>query len=137
MNRGWVIRGWVKYRVEYRVNYRVDYQILGEFLSKKVGHYSAYYSTPNNGPILNIFWIARRGRVIRRSLSGMEIRMTPDVKLRFVNFRRFVGFNFSQLQLLRFVVVMIWSYSLGHLYSVMLTTFSNDNTHMVFIIYRR
>ena len=45
-----------------------------------------------------------------KQTSGMEIRGTPDVKLRFVGFRRLVGFNFGQLQLLRFVVVMVWSY---------------------------
>ena len=45
-------------------------------------------------------------------------RRTPDVKLRFVSFNRFHGFNFGQIQLLRFVVVMVWSNSLGHLESV-------------------
>ena len=53
---------------------------------------------------------------------GTEIRRTQDVKLRFVSFRRFIGFNFGQVQLLRFVDVMVQSYSFGHLYSVMLTT---------------
>ena len=45
----------------------------------------------------------------------MEVRRTLDVKLRFVGFIRFVGFNFSQIQKIRFVVVMVWSYSFGHL----------------------
>ena len=56
-----------------------------------------------------------------KKTSGTEIRRTPDVKLRFVGFRRFVGFNFGQVQLLRFVIVMIRSNSFGHLHSVMLT----------------
>ena len=41
-----------------------------------------------------------------------------NLKLRFVNFIRFVGFNFGHVQLLRFVVVMVWTYSFGHLDSV-------------------
>ena len=36
MDRGWVTRPWV----EYRVKYQVEYWILGEFLSKKVKFYS-------------------------------------------------------------------------------------------------
>ena len=56
------------------------------------------------------------------SNTDTEIRRTLDVKLKFVGFRRFVGFNFGQVQLLRFVIVMFRSYSFGHLYSVMLTT---------------
>ena len=45
--------------------------------------------------------------------SGMEVRRTPDVKLRFVgfirflSFIRFVGFNFGHAQLLRFIAVMV------------------------------
>ena len=39
-------------------------------------------------------------------------------KLRFVGFIRFDGFNFSQIQKIRFVVVMVWSYSFGDLDSV-------------------
>ena len=39
-------------------------------------------------------------------------------KLRIVGLNRFVGFNFGQIQLLRFVVVMIQSISFGHLDSV-------------------
>ena len=34
---------------------------------------------------------------------GKDVRRTPDVKL------RFVGFNFSQIQKIRLVVVMVWS----------------------------
>ena len=52
----------------------------------------------------------------KKKTSGTEIRRTSDVKLRFVGFRRFVGFNFGEVQLLRFVGVMVWSYSFGHLY---------------------
>ena len=51
-------------------------------------------------------------------LAGMEVRMTPDVKLGFVGFIRFVGFNLGHVQFLRFVVVMVRSYSCGHLDSV-------------------
>ena len=45
------------------------------------------------------------------SRSGTEVRRTPDVRLRFVGKIRFVGFNFGNVQLLRFVVVMGQSYS--------------------------
>ena len=45
----------------------------------------------------------------RKNTSGMEVSRTPDVRL------RFVGFNFGHVQLLRLVVVMVWSYSFGHL----------------------
>ena len=51
----------------------------------------------------------------KKKKSGKEVRRTLDVKLRFVSFTRFVGFNFGQFQLLRFVVVMVWSNSFGHL----------------------
>ena len=54
----------------------------------------------------------------RKKTSDREVRRTPDVKLRFVGFIRFVGFNFGHVQLLRFVVVMVRSYSFGHLDSV-------------------
>ena len=37
----------------------------------------------------------------KKKTSATEIRRTPDVKL------RFVSFNFGQVQLLRFVVVMV------------------------------
>ena len=52
----------------------------------------------------------------RKKASGMEIRRTQDVKLRFVRF------NFGQIQFLRFVVVMIRPNSFGHLHLVMLIT---------------
>ena len=47
--------------------------------------------------------------------SGTEVRRTLDVKLRFVGFMRFVGFNFGHVQLLRFFIVMVRSYSFSHL----------------------
>ena len=49
---------------------------------------------------------------LQEKTSGTEVRRTPDVKL------RFVGFNFGQIHLLRFVVVMVRSNSFGHLDSV-------------------
>ena len=49
------------------------------------------------------------------NISGTEVRRTPDVKLLFVGFIKFVGFNFGHVQLLSFVVVMVWSYSFGRL----------------------
>ena len=51
----------------------------------------------------------------KKKTSGTEVRRTPDVRLRFVGFIRFVGFNFGHVQLLRFVIVMVGSYSFGHL----------------------
>ena len=48
----------------------------------------------------------------RKKTSGKEIRRTPDLKL------RFVGFNLGQVQLLRFVIVMVRSNSFGQLDSV-------------------
>ena len=53
-----------------------------------------------------------------KKTSGTDIRRTPDIKLRFVSFNWFVGFNFGQIQFLRFVVVMVRSNSFGHLDSV-------------------
>ena len=54
-----------------------------------------------------------------KKTSGMDrVRRTQVIKLRFVGFIRFVGFNFSHVQILRFVIVMVWSYSFGHLDSV-------------------
>ena len=50
-----------------------------------------------------------------KKTSGSEVRRTPVVKSRFVGFIRFVGFNFGHVQLLKFIVVMVWSYSFGHL----------------------
>ena len=54
----------------------------------------------------------------KKKTSGTDIRRTPDVKLRFASFNRFVGLNFGKIQLLRFVVLMVWSNSFGHLDSV-------------------
>ena len=51
----------------------------------------------------------------KKKTSGTDIRRTLDVKLRFIGFIRFVGVNFGQIQLLRFVVVMVRSNSFGHL----------------------
>ena len=45
----------------------------------------------------------------KKKTSGAEVRRTPDIKLRFVSFIRFVGFNFGHVQLLRYVVVMVRS----------------------------
>ena len=50
----------------------------------------------------------------KKKPSGTEVRRTPDIKLRFAGFIRFVGFNFGQIQKIRFAVVMVWSYSFGH-----------------------
>ena len=50
---------------------------------------------------------------LQEKTSGMQIRGTPDIRL------RFAGFNFGYVQLLRFVIVMIRSYSFCHLNSVM------------------
>ena len=49
---------------------------------------------------------------LQEKTSGTDIWRTPDVKL------RFVGFKFGQVQLLRFVVVMVHSNSFGHLDSI-------------------
>ena len=46
----------------------------------------------------------------KKKTSRTDIRRTPDVKLRLVGFDRFVGFNFSQIQLLRFIVVIVQWY---------------------------
>ena len=35
----------------------------------------------------------------KKKTSGTEVRTTPDVKLRFVGFIRFVSFNFGHVQL--------------------------------------
>ena len=54
----------------------------------------------------------------RKKPSGTEVRRTLNVKLRFVGFIRFLGFSFGQIQKIKFVIVMVWSYSFGHLDSV-------------------
>ena len=53
----------------------------------------------------------------RKKSSGTEITKAPTVKLRFVGFIIFVNLNFGQVQLLRFIIVMIRSNSFGHLNS--------------------
>ena len=50
--------------------------------SRILGH----YSTPNNGPISNIFWIARGGRVICRSLFGRDAKQKHLKTGHFVRF---------------------------------------------------
>ena len=45
-------------------------------------------------------WPRFASLLYEKNTSGKDIRRTPDVKLRFVGFKRFVGFNFSQIQLL-------------------------------------
>ena len=55
-------------RLDYYLPYSSKIQVLDSTPSRILGHYWAYYSTPNNGRISNIFRVARRGRVIRRSL---------------------------------------------------------------------
>ena len=51
----------------------------------------------------------------KKKTSGTDVRRTPDIKLSFVGFIRFVGFKFGQIQKIVFIVVMVWSYSFGHL----------------------
>ena len=55
-------------QLDYYSPYLSKIQVLNSTLSRILGHYSAYYSTPNNDQISNIFGIARQGRVICRSL---------------------------------------------------------------------
>ena len=55
--------------------------------------------------------------------SDTKVRRTPVVKLRFFGFIRFLGFNFGHVQSLRFVIVLVRSYSLGHLDLVKWITF--------------
>ena len=69
----------------------------------------------------------------KKKTSGTDIRKTQDVKLRFIVFNRFVGFNFGQIQLLRFIVVMVWSYSFGHLDTVKWITLYNMPTNVALI----
>ena len=57
-------------------------------------------------------------RYSKRKTSGTEVRRTPDIRLRFVGLIRFDCFNLGHVQLLMFVIVMVWSYSFGHLESV-------------------
>ena len=64
-----------------------------------------------------ICWCGR-SLLYKKKTSGTEVRRTPDVKSRFVGFIRFVRFHFGQIQKIRFVVVMVQSYSFGHLDSV-------------------
>ena len=52
----------------YYSPYSSKIQVLDSTPSRILGHYLAYYLTPNIGRISNIFRIARLGRVIRRGL---------------------------------------------------------------------
>ena len=54
----------------------------------------------------------------RKKTSGTDIRRTPDVKLRLVGYITFVDVNFREIKLLKLVVVMVRSYSFGHVNSV-------------------
>ena len=47
--------------------------------------------------------------LFKKETSGTKVRRTSDVRL------RFVSFNFAHVQLLRFVIFMVRSYSFGHL----------------------
>ena len=67
-------------------------------------------------------WTGPPAPACMKNTSGTEIRRTPDVKL------GFVGFNFGQVQYLSFIIVMVWSYSFGHLYLVMLTTLAKSES---------
>ena len=51
----------------------------------------------------------------KKKTSGMEVGRTLDVWLRFVSVIRLVNFNFGHVQMLRFLIVIFWSDSLGHL----------------------
>ena len=61
---------------------------------------------------------SKRKKKKKKKTSGMEVRRTLNVKLRFVGFIRYFSSNFGQIQKIRFVVVMVQSYSFGHLDSV-------------------
>ena len=54
----------------------------------------------------------------KKKTSGTEVRRIWDVKIRFVGFIRFVGLNYVHIKKIRFVNVMVRSYSVGHLDSV-------------------
>ena len=49
--------------------------------------------------IFSSFYVLLRSSTRKKKTLGMEIKRTPDEKLRFVGFIRFVGFNFGQVQL--------------------------------------
>ena len=53
-----------------------------------------------NSPVTSLLY--------KKKTLGTEVRRTPDLRL------RFVGFNFGHVQLLMFIVVMIWSSWFGH-----------------------
>ena len=48
----------------------------------------------------------------------VNIKRSERLLLVKCNDNKIVGFNFGQIQLIRFVVVMVWSNSFGHLDSV-------------------
>ena len=54
----------------------------------------------------------------KKKTSGTEVRRIWDVKIRFVGFIRFVGLNYVHIKKIRFVNVIVRSYSFGHLDSV-------------------
>ena len=63
-------------RLDYYLPYSSKIQVFDSIPSQILGHYLAYYSTLNNGRILNIFRIAWRDRVICRSLIPIDRLIT-------------------------------------------------------------
>ena len=71
-----------------------------------------YPEDPGSNPVDSFF-------ILQRALANNE--KGPSQTL-----IRFIGFNFGHVQLLRFVVVMVWSYSFGHIHLVKcITLFQN------------
>ena len=56
----------------------------------------------------------------KKKTSGTEVRRTPDIKL------RFVGFNFGQIQKIRFVIVIVRSYSFAQVNNPLLKAINTN-----------
>ena len=102
---------WPKFRTPTNIN----------LMLKKYAGESAWTGPPAQNSQAHTGWDtcpALLRSSTRKKISGTKIRRTPDVKLRFVGYIRFVGFNVGQAHLLRFVDVMVWSNSFVQLDSV-------------------
>ena len=77
-----------------------------------LGHNVHYISFQVNGLFLPFSEAKSLDRI---KITESCLEFDRKIKLRFVGFIRFVSFNFGHVQLLRFVVVMVRSYSFRHL----------------------
>ena len=81
------------------------------FTPQKYAHCCNWLGQVPQPWLASLYWLGHlpslASLINKKKTSGTEVRRTLDV--RFVDFKRFVGFNFDHVQLLRYIVVMVWS----------------------------